>query len=68
MMAHKWSRPDLVRETLGGFRSSGQPHLQRAAKIFLERRKAGTLPKPRDPHHKICKFHGHFYTKHRFTL
>jgi len=68
MMMHKWSRPDLVAETLGGFRTSSQPHLQRAAKIYLERRKAGTLPKPRDPQHKICKFHGHFYTKHRFAL
>lgn len=68
MMAHKWSRADLVDEYLRNFKNSSEFHLQRAAKVFLERREAGTLPEPRDPDHNVAKFHGNFYAKHRFPL
>jgi GT2 family glycosyltransferase len=68
MMAHKWSRPDLVEQALKYFESSGESHLQRAAKVFLERREAGTLPEPRDHDHNVADFHGQFYAKHRFGL
>jgi GT2 family glycosyltransferase len=68
MMAHKWSRSDLVEKTLNAFQRSSEPHLRRAAGIFVERREAGSLPEPRDPDHNVGKFHGHFYTRHRFDL
>lgn len=68
MMAQKWSYTDFLRQTLSYFASSSEAHLQRAAKLFEDRRAAGTLPLPRDPEHKVAKFDGHFYTKHRFPL
>jgi GT2 family glycosyltransferase len=68
MMAQKWSQPQFLEQTLKYFASSTEPHFQRAAEVFIERRDAGTLPTPRDPKHKVAKFHGHFYTKHRFDL
>ncbi|MDR3533227.1 MAG: glycosyltransferase family 2 protein [Rhodopila sp.] len=68
MMAHKWSRPDLVDQILGYFTKSDDPVLRRAAGGFLSRRAAGTLPEPRDPNHTVAEFHGHLYAKHRFAL
>ena len=68
MMAHKWSYPEFLEQTLKIFESSGESHLQRAVDIFHARRSAGTLPKPRDPNHEVARFNGHFYTKHRFSL
>jgi hypothetical protein len=68
MMAHKWSYPSLLDEILRHFQNSAEAHLERAANVFLERRLAGTLPKPRDPQHKIAKFQDGFYTRHRFPL
>jgi GT2 family glycosyltransferase len=68
MMAHKWSYPDRLEEILRFFQNSSEPHLQRAADVFAQRKLAGTLPQPRDPHHKVAKFHGDFYTRHRFLL
>jgi GT2 family glycosyltransferase len=68
MMAHKWSYPKFLEQTLKMFEGSGESHLQRAAGIFQARRSAGTLPKPRDPNHEVARFDGHFYTKHRFPL
>ena len=68
MMAHKWSRPDLVKSALNFFVGSGDTNLEKAAKVFLDREAAGTLPKPRDPKHKIAEFDGFMYAKHRFEL
>jgi GT2 family glycosyltransferase len=68
MMAHKWSRPDLLKQALDHFERSGKPHLENAARLFLQRRAAGTLPTPRDPEHHVGEFHDHAYAKHRFAL
>ena len=68
MMAHKWSYPEFLEQTLKIFEGSGESYLQRAVDIFQARRTAGTLPVPRDPNHEVAKFNGHFYTKHRFPL
>ena len=68
MMAHKWSRPDLVEDILGHFVDSGDPDFEKAATFYLTRRRDGSLPAPRDPQHKIAKFHGYNYARHRFEL
>jgi len=68
MMAQKWSYPEFLQQTLAIFESSHEPHLRRAADVFMARRSAGTLPIPRDPNHEVARFSGHFYTKHRFPL
>jgi GT2 family glycosyltransferase len=68
MMAHKWSYPALLKETLGYFERSGEATLERAAKAFRERESGGTLPPSRDPDHRVARFQGHFFAKHRFPL
>ncbi|MES5045776.1 glycosyltransferase family 2 protein [Rhizobium nepotum] len=67
LMAHKWSRPDLVKRIASTFRNGGPDELA-ALKKFEEKEAAGTLPTPRDAAHRIGGFDGHFYTKHRFIL
>lgn len=67
MMAHKWSRPDLVDKISWSFRHAG-PDEQAAIKNYDDKKAAGTLPQPRDAAHKIGEFEGHFYTKHRYAL
>jgi GT2 family glycosyltransferase len=68
MLAHKFSRPDIVSNLLATFSSSGVDHLERAARTFRERREAGTLAEPIDPNHKVGLFVAGFYTAHRFGL
>jgi GT2 family glycosyltransferase len=68
MMAHKWSYPEKLKEILAYFEDSGEPALERAARVFRKRESEGTLPPPRDPAHQVAKFNGHFYAKHRFPL
>lgn len=68
MLAHKFSRPELVSKLLETFSSSGIEHLQRAARTFLERREAGTLAAPIDPDHRVGLFVDGFYAAHRFAL
>lgn len=68
MMAHKWSYPALLEDTLRHFESCGDATLERAAKTFRYRERIGNLPTPRDPAHNVARVHGHFYAKHRFPL
>ncbi|WP_228156881.1 glycosyltransferase family 2 protein [Fuscovulum blasticum] len=67
MIAHKWSRPDLVAKISRTYSRSG-PDEQAAVKNYEEKKLAGTLPAPRDAHHKVAEFIDHFYTKHRYVL
>lgn len=68
MMAHKWSRPDLVERIAKGFRNSGDEDEKSALSKFEAMKSAGKLPQPRDPNHKVGEFDGWFYTKHRYHL
>lgn len=67
LMAHKWSRPDLVESISRKFAKGGADEAA-ALKNYEDKKKAGTLPTPRDPDHRIAEFHNHFYTKHRYSL
>ena len=67
LMAHKWSRPDLVESISRKFAKGGADEAA-ALKNYEDKKKAGTLPTPRDPGHRIAEFHNHFYTKHRYSL
>lgn len=67
MMAHKWSRPDLVAKISQIYSGLG-PDEQAAVKNYEDKKAAGTLPAPRDASHKVAEFVGHFYTKHRYAL
>jgi GT2 family glycosyltransferase len=68
MLAHKWSRPDLVRKTLQYFKESHNGLYERAAVVFEDRRDQGKLPVPLDPEHAVGQFVDVFYAKHRFAL
>ncbi len=67
-MAHKWSRPDLVEQNLAYFEGSGEPDLQKAARVFRERWASGKLPDPIDSEHKIGVFDGGLFARHRYAL
>lgn len=66
MMAHKWSRPDLVESFLTGLLENGSSLEQEAAEKFLKRKEAGTLPEPIDSDHRVSEFHNGHWTKHRW--
>jgi GT2 family glycosyltransferase len=68
ILAHKWSRPDLVEEYHRFFEKSGDENQKRAAQVFSERRLKNQLPPPRDGAHKIGQFIGYNYAKHRYPL
>lgn len=67
MMAHKWSRPDLVARISTMFRKGGADEAA-ALKTYEDKKNAGTLPSPRDADHRVGQFEGHFYAKHRYAL
>lgn len=68
LLAHKWSRPDLVQSILTAFKASKKTSQKEAAAEFEKALKAGRLVEPRDPQHKIATFVGPHYAKHRFSL
>ena len=67
-MAHKYSRPDIVKRLLASFEQSDIDYLTKAASTFRERQEKNTLPQPIDKGRKVSKFIGGFYTEHRFNL
>ncbi|WP_112967544.1 glycosyltransferase [Agrobacterium tumefaciens] len=67
MMAHKWSRPDIVADIIHMFRHGSEEQVM-AVNKFKSMQEEGTLPAPRDAGHKIGQFEGHFYAKHRYPL
>ncbi|MEO5851995.1 MAG: glycosyltransferase [Nocardioides sp.] len=68
-LAHKWSRPGLVKKILQGYEHpDALPAHQEAAAEFRRRQKRGLLPEPRDPEHQISMFKNSRYAEHRFPL
>lgn len=67
-LAHKYSRPDLVKRILQDFKASDEPHFGKAAKSFLTRKKKGTLCQPIDQDHRVAEFVQGEYANHRFKL
>ena len=65
-LAHKYSRPDLVRTGLARFRKEGSEPVLRAVAEFETRRKAGRLPTPIDSAHRVAQFIRGNYAPHRF--
>lgn len=66
ILAHKWSRPDLVENILAEFDAHGQDYHQAAAAAFRERRDNNRLPTPVDPDHEVGQFIAGQYAEHRF--
>lgn len=67
-MAHKWSRPDIVKKYITHFSAAEDENLRKMAKSFLERQAAGTLPEPVDPKHQVGQFVDIYYARHRYPL
>jgi GT2 family glycosyltransferase len=67
-LAHKWSKPGLVKRILTNFEKSDRPPYKAAAAEFRRRKEAGELVEPRDPDHKVGEFVGIHYAEHRYPL
>lgn len=68
VLAHKWSRPDLVKTILTSFEHDGGDDHRRAAAAYRAKAAAGTLPAPVDPEHRIGVFEEGYYAHQRFEL
>src|SRR5690606_19756526 len=69
ILAHKWSRPDVVEKVLADFELSGNEFHKKAAREFTDRREKKTLAVPIDNHNKIGQFENDGnYAKHRYSL
>jgi GT2 family glycosyltransferase len=68
IMAHKWSRPDLVEKILKDFSASTNTDVTAAKTSYLDRLKNGSLPVPLDQDNRIGSFILGNYGEHRFYL
>lgn len=68
LMAHKWSRPRLLKRILKMYDASDVGAQRAAAAEFRRRRSRGLLVEPRDPQHRIGTFVKYGYAKHRYSL
>jgi hypothetical protein len=68
MLAHKWSRPDLLERMLGEFERSGADYLLKAAGQFREKQRDNKLCAPLDADHRVGQFTNGGYAPHRFAL
>ncbi len=68
MMAHKYSRDDVVADILHTFTGSQSEPLERAAEEYRSRKRSNSLPKQIDPTHTVSEFHSGLYARHRFPL
>jgi GT2 family glycosyltransferase len=67
LLAHKYSRPDLIKDILAGLMADGSESQRRAAGEFRKRQAEKRLPAPLDPRHQVAEFlDGYLYTRHRF--
>jgi GT2 family glycosyltransferase len=69
LLAHKWSREDVVARVASYFASSETTELTDAVAEFRRREQEGVLVPQRDPEHRVAEFHDNgYYTEHRFVL
>jgi GT2 family glycosyltransferase len=69
LIAHKWSKPGLVKSILRRFESDDASREEKAAAAeFRRRQREGTLVEPRDPDHLIGTFSKGRYAEHRYSL
>lgn len=68
IMAYKWSRKDLLDKYIEDFLNADEDSYHKAVEDFKNREKAGQLPVPIDPEHKICEFVQNNYGKMRFVI
>jgi hypothetical protein len=68
MLAHKWSRADVVQQLLRGSASGGNEFTTKATETFERRGRDRTLPAQVDADHEVGQFVNGTYAKHRYHL
>lgn len=68
LLAHKYSRPDLVEAISRDFGAAEAPHFKKALTAFKTRKRKGKLCTPIDPEHLVGEFVQGEYANHRFRL
>lgn len=68
LIAYKWSNNKRAERLYKAFSTSSDTNLKKAAQHFKELKESGKLPQQIDSKHKVAKFIGDYYTKHRFNL
>lgn len=68
LLAHKWSRPERVRELLRRFEESNGEIERKVIAEYRKREKNGNLPQPVDPECRIGEFVGDNYGSSRFSM
>lgn len=66
LLAHKYSRPDLVRSLIAQYRKEGGEAVLKAVDEYEARKKLGRLPNPLDGGHQVAQFIKGNYSVHRF--
>lgn len=66
LLAHKYSRSDIVDETIALYRGEKKPHVLRAVAEYERRAAEGALPGQLDADHAVAEFSHGLYTEHRF--
>ena len=66
LLAHKYSRPDLVEKITLDLRASSEADHQRAVDEYESRKSEGRLPAPIDADHAFAQFVNGAYAVHRF--
>lgn len=69
LLAHKWSREDVVLRVAASFESSETPEFTAAVEEFRRRQQEGVLVTQRDQAHAVAEFRDDgYYTTHRYVL
>lgn len=68
LLAHKWSRNDIVEKLLRRFQASKDDRQIKAASEFIRKRDAGLLVKQIDKEHAVGDFNNGLYGKFRFIF
>ena len=69
LLAHKWSRDDVVARVSASFESSETPEFNDAVEEFRRREQEGVLVPQRDQDHAVAEFREDgYYTTHRYVL
>lgn len=66
LLAHKYSRPDIVGDIMNSFRQSHDPNYQRVVAEFERRLAQGNLPASLDPAGDVAQFVQGNYAIHRY--
>ncbi len=68
LLAHKWSRDDVLTRILAAYEASGSAEQKRASEVFQRRHESGELAPPRDAEHRVGRFVKGNYAEHRYAL